>query len=107
MSAQPGLLRLVPDTSGAHVTATGPLVHLCPHVPETDAGTVTVSWRCASMTVELHSLTAYLTSWARQALSSEEVTEQIVRDLEALDGIEEVTAESTWRTAGLAVTVRA
>jgi NADPH-dependent 7-cyano-7-deazaguanine reductase QueF len=66
---------------------------------------VEVSWRVAEMTVELHALAAYLASWADQRISHEEVTEQIVRDLEALDGIEDVSAYTRWQTAGMAVTV--
>lgn len=107
MSADPSLLRLVPDTSGAGVVVTGSLVHRCPHVAEVDAGTVTVGWQCAEMTIELHSLAAYLASWEAQTISHEELTEQIARDLEALDGIGAIAVESTWRTAGLAVRVSA
>lgn len=107
MSADPALLRLVPDASGARVVVTGALVHRCPHVAEVDAGTVTIGWQCAEMTVELHALVAYLASWEGQAISHEELTEQIARDLEALDGIEAVAVESAWRTAGLAVRVSA
>jgi NADPH-dependent 7-cyano-7-deazaguanine reductase QueF len=105
VTARPELLRLVPDTTRTRVTVSGPLVHRCPHVPEVDAGEVSVSWVCATMTVELHSLAAYLASWADQAISHEELTEQVCRDLEQLDGIEGVSVLTRWRTAGFAVTV--
>lgn len=105
MSANPTLLRLVPDTSDAEVAVTGSLVHRCPHVQEVDTGTVTITWRCREMTVELHSLVAYLASWADQAISHEEITAQIEKDLDSLDGIAVQSVTSSWRTAGLAVTV--
>jgi NADPH-dependent 7-cyano-7-deazaguanine reductase QueF len=105
VSADPYLLRLVPDTSGALVTVTGQLVHECPHVPEVDAGTVEVVWRCADMTVELHALAAYLASWQGQSISHEEITAQIARDLDALDGIEVERVRTRWTTAGFAVVV--
>lgn len=105
MTAAPSLLRAVPDETGSRVTVTGPLVHRCPHVPEVDAGTVTVSWVCAELTVELHSLAAYLASWADQEVSHEEITRQILVDLEAIDGIDLVAVTTAWKTAGLAVRI--
>jgi NADPH-dependent 7-cyano-7-deazaguanine reductase QueF len=105
VTADPSLLRTVPDTSGALVTVTGPLVHRCPHVEEVDAGTVTITWRCADLTLELHALTAYLASWQAQAVSHEELTAQIVADLERVDGIDDVDVRTRWSTAGLSVTV--
>jgi NADPH-dependent 7-cyano-7-deazaguanine reductase QueF len=105
VTARTELLRIVPDETRTRVTVTGPLVHRCPHVEEVDAGTVEVSWVCAEATVELHALAAYLASWEGQKISHEELTEQVCRDLEALDGIEGVSVATTWRTAGLAVRV--
>ncbi len=105
MTARYEHLRIVPDDTQSRVTVTGPLVHRCPHVEEVDAGTVEVSWRCADATIELHSLAAYLASWEGQRVSHEELTAQIAADLEQLDGIEDVSVVSRWRTAGLAVTI--
>jgi NADPH-dependent 7-cyano-7-deazaguanine reductase QueF len=109
MSADPGLLKGIPAETawGTRVSATGPLVHRCPVVPEVDAGEVTVSWTVGELTLELHALTAYLASWADQEVSHEEITEQIRADLdEGIDGIDDVTVETRWRTGGLAVVVR-
>jgi NADPH-dependent 7-cyano-7-deazaguanine reductase QueF len=105
VSADPFLLRTVHDTTGATVAVTAPLVHECPHVPETDAGEVTITWRTEELTVELHSLSAYLASWARESISHEEVTAQIRADLDAIDGLEVLSVVTRWRTAGMAVTV--
>lgn len=105
MSADRYLLRAVPDTTGCRVTVVATLVHLCPHVPETDAGTVELSWRCAEMTLEMHSLAAYLASWSDQQVSHEELTLQLVRDVEMVDGVTDVDATTRWRTAGMAVQV--
>jgi NADPH-dependent 7-cyano-7-deazaguanine reductase QueF len=108
MSADPTLLRLVAVDSTAEVTVTSPLVHRCPFVPEVDTGTVTITWRCEMNTVELHSLAAYLASWADQTISSEEITEQIMRDLEQqLDGIQAVSVGTAWETAGMKVSIYA
>jgi NADPH-dependent 7-cyano-7-deazaguanine reductase QueF len=105
MSAQPDLLSTVHDLSGSRVEVTAMLAHRCPHVPEVDAGTVTVSWRCHELTVELHSLAAYFSSWADQKISHEEITMQIRLDLERIDGIEEVDVSTEWVTAGMSVVV--
>jgi NADPH-dependent 7-cyano-7-deazaguanine reductase QueF len=77
-------------------------------VEEVDTGTVTITWRCEQNTIELHSLAAYLDSWAEQKISSEEITEQIMRDLEQqLDGIQSMSVSTTWETAGMTVTIYA
>lgn len=105
MSANPGLLNTVHDLTGSRVTVSAPLVHLCPHVPETDVGTVELTWTCHELTVELHSLAAYLASWSDQVVSHEELTLQLRLDLEAIDGIEDVVVTTRWRTAGMVVSV--
>jgi NADPH-dependent 7-cyano-7-deazaguanine reductase QueF len=105
VTADPSLLRGVPDDTGSRVTVTGPITHRCPHVPEVDAGTITVSWVCAELTVELHSLSAYLASWAGQVVSHAELTRQVLVDLESIDGIDLVSVTTAWHTAGLAVRI--
>jgi NADPH-dependent 7-cyano-7-deazaguanine reductase QueF len=107
VSADPGLLRTVEEWPGLTVTAKAGLVHRCPHVEEVDVGTVEVSWYTNGHTVELHSLAAYLVSWAEARVSHEEVTEQIRRDLAGLEGIAQVRVMTSWSTAGLAVSVGA
>jgi NADPH-dependent 7-cyano-7-deazaguanine reductase QueF len=107
VSADTGQLAVVNEPADVDVCVTAQLVHRCPHVPEVDAGEVRIGWRCAGKTVELHSLAGYLASWEAQAVSHEEVTEQIRAELAALEGIQNVSVSSDWRTAGMAVTVQA
>jgi NADPH-dependent 7-cyano-7-deazaguanine reductase QueF len=107
VSAEPARLEIVDEPADVDVCVTATLVHRCPHVPEVDAGEVRIGWRCAGKTVELHSLAGYLASWEAQAVSHEDVTEQIRADLAALEGIENVGVSSAWTTAGMAVTVQA
>lgn len=86
------------------LTATAPLRHLCPFKDEVDEGTVTSGWSTCGSTLELHSLAAYLTSWAEQTISHEELTDAIRRDLESVPGIYAPTVETRWTTAGMGVT---
>jgi NADPH-dependent 7-cyano-7-deazaguanine reductase QueF len=105
VSADPGLLNLVHDSSEAKVTVKSVLIHRCPHVEEVDVGTVAISWRCTDVTLELHSLAAYLATWESQKISSEEITMQIRNDLEQLDGLDDVDVSTTWQTAGFSVLI--
>lgn len=100
-----GLPDLVPEQSTTRVTTTGPLGHLCPHVDEVDAGAVAISWTCSGQTLELHSLAAYLDSFARERISHEGLTHRVQSELAGLGGITDVVVTSTWRTAGLDVVV--
>lgn len=97
---------LVPEESTARVAVEGPLRHMCPHVAEVDDGTVRIEWTCAGQTLELHSLAAYLGSFADERISHEELTRQLRDELAGLHGIADVTVATTWHTAGLAVQVR-
>jgi NADPH-dependent 7-cyano-7-deazaguanine reductase QueF len=107
VSADPSLLSLVHDSSEARVTVRCGLAHRCPQVEDVDVGTVTISWRCTDVTLELHSLAAYLATWENQKISSEEITMQIRNDLSFLDGLEEIEVSTTWQTAGFAVLIEA
>lgn len=94
--------RTVPEPAVVTVTATGPLTHRCPHVDEVDTGTVTVTWTTAGQTIELHSLRAWLDSFADVRTSHEAITAGIETALQ-LPGIVDVAVETTWTTAGMAV----
>lgn len=85
------------------VTTSGPLTHLCPFRDEVDHGSITLVWRCAGATLELHTLRDYLTSWELCTLSHEEITDRIRHDLSVVVGIELLSVETTWHTAGMEV----
>lgn len=93
----------VPDSSDVTVTATGDLIHRCPHVNEVDYGTVTITWHVRGETYELHSLAEYLRGFKDADLSHEQITDRIRNDLSAESHIEMVGVESTWQTAGMEV----
>lgn len=90
------------------VTVTGPLHHLCPYKDEADSGTVTIAWRSANTTFEMHSLAAFLNYWRSKRISHEELVDEIFEQLQHLAAddapdIRSVTACFT--TAGMTVEV--
>lgn len=82
------LPELVPVASTAAVTISSPIRHLCPFTDEADAGTVTITWTCRGATLELHSLAAWLDSFADQTISHEELPAAVA------DGLRTAAAES-------------
>lgn len=98
--------RSVPTASrGIRVSATCPLVHRCPHVDELDVGEVTLSWVTTTVTIELHSLAAHLSTYAEAVVSHEDLAQRLVEVLAAC-GVAEPSVASSWSTAGFAVDVR-
>lgn len=93
----------VEDSSDVTITAKATLRHLCPHVEEVDYGTVTIAWRVNGATYELHSLAEYLRGFKDSRISHEQITDRIRHDLSVVDGIELVSVETTWDTAGMEV----
>lgn len=93
------------DGAGLVVSASAWMTHRCPHREEVDEGHVIITWRVTDRTLELHDLAKYLTEWADEPVSHERLTDQILRDVEAA-GVQPVAVVSTWRTAGMDVTVR-
>lgn len=93
----------VADSSDVVITASGKLRHLCPHVDEIDHGSVSITWRVEGKTYELHSLAEYLSSYADARISHEQITDRIRHDLSVEPGIELLSVETTWLTAGLEV----
>jgi NADPH-dependent 7-cyano-7-deazaguanine reductase QueF len=97
----------VPCTSRVTVTATFPLTHRCPYRAETDEGHAEITWSIEGRTLELHTLAAWLDQYADQAISHEDLTEEISERLAALPGIFNVRAVTRWTTAGAQVVVTA
>lgn len=96
-------IRTVEDASDVTLTVTGDLRHLCPHVDEVDYGTVMIAWRAQGETFELHSLAEYLRGFKGARISHEQITDRIRHDLSAFPGVELVSVETNWQTAGLGV----
>lgn len=97
--------QVVPEDAPARITVTSPLVHLCPHVDEVDEGSAVISWTCAGATLELHSLAAYLGTFAEERVSHEELTHALQWNLGRLHGIADVHVATSWTTAGMLVQV--
>lgn len=95
---------LVNSGADVTVTTTAELHHMCPHVDEADHGTITITWRTNGSTIELHSLADYLAMWKDSRVAHEDITDRIRHDLSALPGIELITVDTRWRTAGIEVT---
>ncbi|WP_182377864.1 hypothetical protein [Nocardioides sp. WS12] len=93
----------IPIDADVRIAATGPLTHLCPVVDEVDEGRVTITWQCNGATLELHALAEYLRGFKDARVSHEQITDRIGHDLSVVDGIELVSVESTWTTAGMEV----
>lgn len=89
--------------SDVTMTVTAPLTHLCPHVDEVDNGTITLTWRVNGYTLELHSLREYLNGFKYAEVSHEEITDLIRHEMSVTPGVEVVSVETTWDTAGMEV----
>jgi NADPH-dependent 7-cyano-7-deazaguanine reductase QueF len=85
------------------MTASTWFAHLCPFKDEVDHGRATITWRCNGATLELHALADYLRRFKDTQLSHEEVTDRIRHDLSATPGVELLTVETTWDTAGMEI----
>lgn len=96
-------MKTVPSSADVTVTATGPIVHLCPHVDEIDYGHITITWRVEGQTFELHALAEYLRGFRKSRISHEEITDRIRHDLSVVDGLALLAVETTWKTAGMEV----
>lgn len=94
------LERVTTDAPGLTVAVTSPLRHRCPHVEEEDHGTVTITWRVQSATLELHALRRYLQSFEEEKVSHEELTARIAREVRRVSGLTLVSVQSSWETAG-------
>jgi uncharacterized PurR-regulated membrane protein YhhQ (DUF165 family)/NADPH-dependent 7-cyano-7-deazaguanine reductase QueF len=97
----------VPCVAAADIAITARLAHRCPFRDETDRGHIRITWRSAGATLELHSLAAWLRTYRSARVSHEELTERIRTHLADLTGIEQVTVQTSWRTASTQVEVTA
>lgn len=93
----------VPCDSDVAMTVTAPLIHLCPYKDEVDHGTVTITWNTQDNTLELHDLASLLHSFSDQKISHEEITRKLKVWLSCLPGIDLISVETTWDTAGMEV----
>lgn len=109
MSSRPELAALTdgagrsPEWLEWEVTA--PVTKRCPFVEEVDEGEVTIRWR-GYRGIELHSLAAYLASFADEPLSHEDFAAKVTAAVAAAvqrEGNVDVTGR--WTTAGMAVSV--
>jgi NADPH-dependent 7-cyano-7-deazaguanine reductase QueF len=85
------------------MTVTAPVRHLCPFVNEVDEGFITITWRVDGATLELHSLADYLREFKDSELSHEAFTDRVSHDLSLIAGVDLVTVQTTWTTAGMEV----
>lgn len=88
------------------VEVVAPFSHLCPFADERDDGTITVRFQSTGYGIELRSLVRYLKGWAEVRASHEAVTASAAEDLTSRLNTP-VRVETSWTTAGLAVTVKA
>jgi NADPH-dependent 7-cyano-7-deazaguanine reductase QueF len=93
----------VPVEANVQMSATSPIQHMCPFVHEVDNGNVTIAWDADGWTLELHALRAYLNTFADREISHEELTDEVRAEVASHHGINNVTVETTWRTAGMEV----
>lgn len=96
---------VVPIEATVRLTTTADIQHMCPFVNEVDNGTITITWNADGWTLELHSLRAYLNTFHDREISHEELTEEVRAELSTTHGISIVDVTTTWRTAGMDVTV--
>lgn len=93
----------VPAPELVTMEITSPARHLCPFVDEVDEGTVSIRWRTAGKTLELHSLRRYLDAYAETHISHEALTALIRAHLNDIDGINVLDVTTNWDTAGMEV----
>lgn len=84
------------------VKVTSPVEKRCPYTDEADVGTVTLTFEVEKDAPELHEMAATLDTWAEIAISHEDFTAAVLRRWSD-EGCS--AARSTWRTAGMWVTV--
>jgi NADPH-dependent 7-cyano-7-deazaguanine reductase QueF len=96
-------VKVAPIEATVTLTTTADIQHMCPFVHEVDNGSVAITWEADGWTIELHSLRAYLNTFNDREISHEELTEEIGAELGSYHGINNVSVNSSWRTAGMEV----
>lgn len=88
------------------VAAKGSITHRCPHVNEVDHGWIEITWSTDDgQTIELHSLREYLDTFADQAISHEELVNEV--HVWTSQHVPDVEVRAGFITAGLEVAVDA
>jgi len=93
----------VPIDANVRMATTAPIQHMCPFVQEVDNGHIEIVWDANGWTFELHALRDYLNTFTGREISHEALTEEVRAELNSHHGINIVTVESKWRTAGMEV----
>jgi NADPH-dependent 7-cyano-7-deazaguanine reductase QueF len=96
-------IKTVPIEATVTLATTADIQHMCPFVHEVDNGSVTITWETGGWTIELHSLRAYLGTFADREISHEDLTQEIHNELSSRHGFKAMTVSTTWRTAGMEV----
>lgn len=99
-------MKAVESVAGVEVKVSLDVIHQCPHVDETDHGTLTVTWTTTDTTVELHSLVKAVGTYRDQAISHEEVVRTLA-DAIGSAGVCDATVHGRFTTAGVSVEVTA
>lgn len=93
----------VPVEANVTMSASADIQHMCPFVQEVDNGSIAITWRAEGWTFELHSLRAYLNTFADREISHEDLTEEIRAELNGHHGLTIEAVSTTWRTAGMGI----
>lgn len=105
MTATGGGDRMVVESDAdVTVTITADLTHLCPFVNEIDHGSITITYRIAGNTLELHALRDWFNGFKDSHITHEGLTDLIRHHLATLPGIEVIDVRTNWTTAGMDVT---
>ena len=89
------------------LTVRVPLSHVCPVVQERDFGRLTITYKPATLLLELHALASYLRGFDTISITHEDLTAALRADL--LDALrpETLTITTAWTTAGIEYEVTA
>lgn len=96
-------LVVVPVDATVRLQTSAPIQHMCPFVNEVDNGSITIGWDTDGWTFELHALRSYLNTFQDREISHEDLTDEIRAELSTHHGINKVTVNTSWRTAGMEV----
>lgn len=98
---------LAAERNAPGITIEGVLVHQCPFKDEKDVGFVKITYTPARLIAEIHSLRAWLDTFADVKISHEELTTRIQAEFSKAMQTTMVEVVTTWRTAEMTVTCRA
>lgn len=97
---------IVTALPGSTVRAKFTLEHRCPYKHEHDSGTVEITWKTHTHTLELHALGKWLSEFSDVVISHEDLTQQIEEHLRYLaPRLRVLSVVTEWTTAGASVQV--